>query len=99
MPLFLILALLVAIAAVVFALQNITPVTITFFLWQYAGSLALILLLALGLGVLITILASIPATLKRRMEITSQKKTIEQLERELQEKGGPSSPAPPEEGG
>jgi len=98
MPLFLILALLVAIAAVVFALQNIAPVTITFFLWQYAGSLALILLLALGLGVLITILASIPAMLKRRMEITSQKKTIEHLERELQEKSGPSSPVPPEGG-
>jgi uncharacterized integral membrane protein len=95
MPLFLILALLIAIAAVVFALQNITPVTITFFVWQYAGSLALILLLTLGLGVIITLLASIPAMLKRRIEIASQRKTIDHLEKELKEKSGASSPVPP----
>jgi len=98
MQLFLVLALLIALLAVIFALQNIAPVTITFFVWQYTGSLALVLLLTLGLGVLITLFFSLPAMVKKRLEITNQQKSIGHLEKELREKGVTLPDIPPEEG-
>jgi len=46
----LIIALLIAILAVIFALQNAIPVSITFLVWKTEGSLALVLLVALAVG-------------------------------------------------
>ncbi len=57
----LIFALLVAALAIVFALQNGIPTTITFMTWTFQGSLALILLIALGVGALISLLVFLPA--------------------------------------
>ena len=56
----------VAIVAVLFALQNNVPVTISFFAWSFGGSLALVLLMALGLGVLIAGLVTSPALIGRK---------------------------------
>lgn len=53
MQLILILGIIVAIAAVVFALQNNLPVVVAIALWRFEGSLALVLLVSLGLGALI----------------------------------------------
>jgi len=50
-----------AIVAVLFALQNNVPVTVSFFAWSFGGSLALVLLITLGLGVLIAGLVTSPA--------------------------------------
>ncbi len=46
MLIFLIIGLLLGGAAVIFALQNITAVTVTFFSWQFEGSLAMIVLIS-----------------------------------------------------
>ncbi|WP_315787945.1 LapA family protein [Fischerella sp. JS2] len=46
------LALLIAIAAVIFALQNSTPVLVQFLAWQAQESMALVLLLTFTFGVL-----------------------------------------------
>jgi len=79
MQIFLILALLIAILAVIFAVQNITAVTITFFSWSIHTSLAVALLSALGVGVLITILLSIPGRLKGTWNSASQNANIQPL--------------------
>ena len=83
MPLLLFLALLIAILAVVFAVQNAIPITVTFFSWKFEGFLALVLLLTLALGVVMSLLVSRPAMIKRSWVISQQKKRIEDLERNL----------------
>ncbi len=75
-----VLALLIAAVAVIFALQNITPVTVTFFLWSFHGSLALVLLGALAVGVLICLLAALPGLVRGRWTTGSQKKKLGVLE-------------------
>ena len=77
---FLIVALGLAILTVIFALQNAIPVGVTFLVWKFEGSLALVLMLTFALGVLVSLLLSIPAIVKRRSAISNQTKKIEELE-------------------
>ena len=77
---FLIVALGLAILTVIFALQNAIPVGVTFLVWKFEGSLALVLMLTFALGVLVSLLVSIPAIVKRRSVISNQTKKIEELE-------------------
>jgi lipopolysaccharide assembly protein A len=87
---FLIVALGLAILTVIFALQNSIPVGVTFLGWKFEGSLALVLMVTFALGVLVSLLVSIPAIIKRRSAISNQKKKIEELENRLQERIPPS---------
>jgi putative membrane protein len=64
MQLLLILGIVFAIGAVTFALQNKLPVTVAFAAWQFDSSLAVVLLVALGLGALIAGLVSTPSVIK-----------------------------------
>lgn len=80
MQIFLILALIIAILAVIFAVQNVTVVTITFFAWTIHTSLAVALLVALGAGVLLTLLLSVPGMFKNGWNSVSQKKKMSSLE-------------------
>ena len=82
MQIFLILALLIAILAVIFAVQNVALVSISFFAWNIEVSLAVALLLALAAGVLITLLLSIPGKVKGRWSSASHKKKFSSLELE-----------------
>jgi putative membrane protein len=82
--LFLITALLIAISAVIFALQNSVPVTVSFLIWKFESSLALVLLISLGLGVLVSFLLSIPTMIKRNWTISNYKKRIQELEQKNQ---------------
>lgn len=76
MKLFSVFALLIAIVAVVFALQNPTPVLVQFFGWQTVGSMALVLMITFTLGVAFGLLISVPPMLRRM-------KTIAQLKRQM----------------
>jgi putative membrane protein len=58
MQLLLILGIVFAIGAVTFALQNNVAVTVVFAFWRYDSSLAVVLLVALALGVLIAAYAN-----------------------------------------
>lgn len=82
MQIFLILALLIALVAVIFAIQNVAVVSISFFAWHVQVSLAVALLAALGAGVLISILVSIPGMVKRGWNSASNKKKFSSLEGE-----------------
>ena len=84
MQLQLIVAIIVAILAVVFALQNAVPIAVSFLAWRFESSLALVLLITLALGIIMSLLVSVPPTIKKMKLISSQKKRIQELESSLQ---------------
>jgi len=86
MLLFLITALIIAILAVVFALQNADIILVTFLIWKFEGSLALILLLTFATGVIVSLLILLPRIIKRSLIALNQKKRIKELEIKLEEK-------------
>lgn len=77
MQLTVILGIVVAIGGVSFALQNNIPVTVTFLVWRFDSTLALVLLIALALGALILALVSTPATLKAQWSASRLRKQLE----------------------
>ena len=83
MQLILILGIVVAIAAVMFALQNNLPVVVTVAFWSVEGSLALVLLASLGLGVLIAGLLSSPTVIRGQWTMGRLRKQVAELERQL----------------
>jgi uncharacterized integral membrane protein len=83
MQLILILGIVVAIVAVVFALQNNLPVVVAIALWSFEGSLALVLLVSLGLGALIAGLLSSPAVIRGQWTTGRLHKQVADLERQL----------------
>ena len=85
MQLALIIGIIFAAAAVLFALQNNTPVIVTLAMWQFEGSLALVLILAIGMGALIAGLVSTPAMIGRQWTVTRQNHQIRDLEKRLSE--------------
>jgi len=104
MQLFLILGIVFAIGAVTFALQNSVPVTVVFALWRYDSSLAVVLLVALGLGALIAGLVSTPSVIKGqwagarlRRQVASledDRASLERRVRELESETAQKTPAP-----
>jgi len=83
MQFLLILALLIAILAVIFAVSNTGETTVKFFGWTlYEGSFALSLFIAMLLGVIVSILASSPAWIKNRLAIRNLTKQLTQLQKD-----------------
>lgn len=83
MQIFLVFALLIAVLAVIFAIQNNSPATVSFAVWEFQGSLALMLLIALIAGALISIFVSMPSNIKSRWTIRQQRKKMAELESSL----------------
>ncbi len=83
MQFFILLAIIIAMALVVFAVQNATAITLTFLAWQFSGSLVVILALTFAAGVLTGIFLSAPTWLKKTKEGRVQKRRIQELEKEL----------------
>ena len=83
MVLYVIIALAMAVLATVFALQNAVPVTVTVLRWKYESSLALVLLAALTTGAVIGLMSTMPALLKKKWAISSQRRRLKDLERDL----------------
>ncbi len=79
----LILALLFALLAVIFALGNTEVVTVSFLTWHVEGSLALILLVSVALGILIGILLMTPRVIKQKLALSGEKKRLKNTEKEL----------------
>jgi len=85
MQLTLIVGIVFAIGAVLFALQNNTPVVVTLAVWRFEGSLALVLLLSLGLGALIAALLSSPTVIRGQWAAARLGRQVADLERKLAE--------------
>lgn len=80
MQLLLIFGIAFAVAAVAFALQNNVPVTVSFIFWSFDGSLAIVLLLAIGLGAIIAGLVSSPAVIKGQWVTGRLRRQVSALE-------------------
>ncbi|MBN1622696.1 MAG: LapA family protein [Endomicrobiales bacterium] len=83
-------AVIIAIFAVIFAVQNTAVVTISFIAWRFQGSLALILLIAFGLGAIVSVLVSLPASMKRGRLLAQYKKKLQDIKRENPDQEEPS---------
>ena len=83
MHLMLILGIVFAIGAVVFAMQNNVAVVVSIAFWQFEGSLALVLLVALGLGVLIAGLVSSPTVIRGQWVASRLRHQVAELEEKL----------------
>lgn len=70
----LILSLILAILAVVFALQNPAYMDVNLGPFEINGSTALILMITFGIGVLVGILAATPSIMKRRKQVRALEK-------------------------
>jgi uncharacterized integral membrane protein len=78
-----IIGLLLGAVAVIFALQNIDIVTVTFFSWHLTGSLALILLLTIASGILIVSLLVLPGSVVNYFRYKKLEKENKNLTEEL----------------
>ncbi len=83
MQIFLFFALIIAVLAVIFAIQNNDQTTVSFAMWKYNGSLALVLLVAVAAGSLISFFVSLPSNLKTRWALRQQRKKMSELESSL----------------
>ena len=82
----LIAALIIVFLAVAFSLQNDQTVSVMFFQWDFQGSLVLVLLATLCLGMLIHLLASMPERIRKSRQTTQLQKKISKLEHSFSEK-------------
>ncbi len=80
MQLLLIFGIAFAVAAVAFALQNNVPVTVSFVFWNFDSSLAMVLLLAIGLGAIIAGLVSSPAVIRGQWAAARLRRQVAALE-------------------
>ena len=83
---YLVVALVIAAIAIIFALQNTMTVTISFLAWEVTGSLSLVLLITLAIGALIGLLVLAPSEVKKSLAASNSRKRIAALEKELDEK-------------
>ena len=83
MILFIVAAMVIALLAVVFALQNTATVTVSFLLWTVPGSQALVLLVALFAGIAICFFAFLPSWVRHRWTIRQLRKRVSTLEMSL----------------
>lgn len=70
----LLFSLLLAIVAVIFALQNPQPMDVNLLVYQTEGSTALVLILTFGFGVLVGLLSSLPGRLRARRKLKELQK-------------------------
>ena len=80
---FLILGVVLGAISVIFIAQNVTLVTVTFLTWQMEGSLALVLLLTLLCGIVITLLLILPSLIQDTFFLSALRKQKKTLEDEL----------------
>lgn len=84
MILSLIIGFAIGAGAIIFILQNTAVVALTFVGWQFESSLAIVVMLAILVGIVFSLLASLPSAVRSSMQIgrlkRDNKKLAEQLE-------------------
>ena len=76
----LVLSLLMAIVAVVFALQNPQMMEVNLLFINTQGSTALVLIITLGIGVLVGLLSTLPGRIRDRRKIKSLEKKLKSIQ-------------------
>lgn len=80
---FLLVGAILGALSVIFVLQNIVPITVTFLAWQIEGSLAVILFLAMMAGAIVTLLVLLPGLIRDEWRYAQLRKEKEKVEDEL----------------
>ena len=70
----LILGFLLGVTTIIFALQNPAMVSLTFLQWGFESSLAAVILLATGSGLILGVLFSLPSLIRKSLVIRSLRK-------------------------
>ncbi len=76
----LIIVIAVAVVSVFFALENTQIVRLTLFRYPVEGTIGVILLVTLAIGVLMGVLLMIPSLVGRSIKIARHRRRIEELE-------------------
>lgn len=77
---YMVVLLLAAILAAVIALQNTVSVSATLLIWKLEGSLALVMIVTLIVGVVIGMLSMVPLILKVKNKKVIEQKTAQEPE-------------------
>ncbi len=94
MLLSLVLAVVFSILAVFFANYNQTVVQVSLFGYPAKGSLGLVIVISVGVGVLLGVLVMLPSIISRSWALVRHKRKIEDLQTALQQP--PQKEFPPE---
>ena len=94
MLLSLVLAVVFSILAVFFANYNQTVVQVSLFGYPVRGSLGLVIVISVGVGVLLGVLVMLPSMISRSWALIRHKRRIEDLQNTLQQP--PQKEFPPE---
>jgi len=79
----LILSLIIGSISVVFAIQNVFSVTVSFLFWDITASLSLIVLISVLVGLLIAVLLIVPRNIKNAFTISRLKKENKKMKKEF----------------
>lgn len=79
----LILGIVLGAVTVVFALQNVEIITVSFFSWHFDGSLSLILILTAGMGALVALLMVLPESIANHFRFRNLQKENAKLVEDL----------------
>ncbi|MDK1028771.1 MAG: LapA family protein [Anaerolineae bacterium] len=82
----LVIMVAVAILAVFFSSYNQTLVEIDFFGYVVEGTIGLLIVIALGIGMLVGLIMMLPSVWKRSFAIQRQRKKMEELNRKKRSK-------------
>jgi len=72
----------IAVLAVIFALQNAVPITVSFLMWKVESSLALILIIAFIAGLVVSILFNTLTHIRRTQFSSVRNEKNEEIEKE-----------------
>lgn len=84
MILSLIVGFAIGAAAIIFILQNTSIVALTFIGWQFESSLAIVVMLLILVGIVFSLLASLPSAIKSSMQLSKLKKDNKKLAEQLE---------------
>ncbi|MEN9582402.1 MAG: hypothetical protein RL641_356 [Candidatus Parcubacteria bacterium] len=79
-----IIGLILGAVMVVFVLQNAVPISVVFLGWQFDGSLALVLILAIIGGMVLSALLSLPELVRKEFKLSKLKRDNRNLSSELE---------------
>ena len=89
MQVYLFIAAFIAVLAVIFALQNAVPITVSFLFWQVNSSLALVLIIAFIAGLITSFLFNLITHLKKpKATIPLNSKSLEKQFEETEKDNG-----------
>ncbi len=80
-----ILAIIVGVVAVIFALSNVAVVSVEFLLWDFEASLAIVVLISFLLGIMATLIMVLPSVWRKSTEVRKHKKQTQQLSKEQEQ--------------